>query len=119
MATFPLLKTTAVMQYPATKEARFHNQALRFVDGGEQRYRDGGAPLHAWTILLSELDDSEMAAMEGFFAANQGQLTSFAFTDPWSGTVYENCTLTSGELHMEWAGEGRGKTTVTIAENRT
>jgi hypothetical protein len=40
MATFPKLKTNAVAQYPASKTARYQNQALRFLDGTEQRYRD-------------------------------------------------------------------------------
>ena len=40
MATFPTLKTGAVMQYPAKATIRYSNRFIKFVDGGEQRYRD-------------------------------------------------------------------------------
>ena len=64
MATFPILKTTAVAQYPAMRYVQFRNQTVRFVDGTEQRYRDASGPLHRWGIQLSELDESEIAAVE-------------------------------------------------------
>ena len=98
MATFPQLKTGAVAQYPATKSLRFQNQTVRFLDGSEQRYRDAAGPLHQWVIRLSELDESETAAFEQFFRDNQGRLGSFAFTDPWDGRLYANCSLASDEL---------------------
>jgi hypothetical protein len=118
MATFPLLKTGAVAQYPATKSVRFQNQIVRFLDGKEQRYRDAAGPLHQWVIRLSELDDGEMTAIEQFFEDNQGRLGSFAFTDPWDGTHYANCSVASDELTLGSAAEMRGKTSVTIVENR-
>lgn len=118
MTDFPKLKTSAVAQYPATKTLRFQTQALRFVDGGEQRYRDSGGPLHRWEIRLDELDESEMAAMEGFFAGNQGRLGNFAFTDPWDGQEYANCSLGSDELDLNSLAEMRGRTSLTVAENR-
>ncbi|MBZ5724877.1 MAG: DUF2460 domain-containing protein [Acidobacteriia bacterium] len=118
MATFPKLKTSAVAQYPATKSVRFQNQTLRFVDGAEQRYRDSAGPLHQWEIRLEELDESEMAAIEEFFAANQGRLGSFAFTDPWDGHAYANCSLASDELTLRALAEMRGKTSLIVSENR-
>lgn len=118
MATFPLLKTGAVAQYPATKSVRFQNQTVRFLDGSEQRYRDAAGPLHQWIIQLSELDESEMAAFQQFFEANQGRLGSFAFTDPWDGTQYANCSLASDELTSGSIAEMRGKTSLTVIENR-
>jgi Conserved hypothetical protein 2217 (DUF2460) len=118
MAMFPILKTKAVAQYPAGKAISFQNQVLRFVDGMEQRYRDSAGPLHRWVIALSELDESEMAAVEIFFAANQGRFGNFAFTDPWDGTQYPNCSLQADELAMNLAGEMRGKTSLTVVENR-
>lgn len=118
MATFPLLKTKAVAQYPASRTIRFQNQVVRFVDGNEQRYRDSAGVLHRWSIQLSELDESEMAALEGFFEANEGQFGSFTFTDPWDGTAYPNCSLHSDAMQVISAEEMRGKTSVTIVENR-
>ena len=118
MATFPKLKTNAVAQYPATKTIRFQNQVLRFVDGTEQRYRDGNGPLHQWVIRLAELDEWELSSLEQFFAANQGRLTSFAFTDPWDGTQYSNCSLASDDLALTCSGELRCAASVTVIENR-
>ncbi len=118
MTTFPLLKTSAVMQYPATKTVEFRNQRLRFVDGVEQGYRDAASLLNSWVIQLNALDDGELAAIESFFQANQGQCGSFSFTDPWTNTVYSNCSLRSGDLELEWSGELRGRTAVTIVQNR-
>ena len=71
---FPTLKTGAVMQYPATKTLLFNTDAIRFLDGTEQRFRDNPSVLHQWTIALDLL---------------------------------------------ELRGEMRGKTTVTVRENRT
>jgi hypothetical protein len=118
MATFPKLKTGAVAQYPATKRLTFQNQVLRFVDGQEQRYRDSAGPLHRWEIRLDELDEGEIAAIDGFFEANLGRLGSFAFTDPWDGTVYANCSLSSDAMDLTSLGEMSGKVALTVIENR-
>ena len=118
MATFPTLKTTAVAQYPAMRYVLFKNQTVRFVDGTEQRYRDASGPLHRWGIRLSELDEGEIAAVEEFFAANQGEFGSFAFTDPWNGQVYNNCSLMGESLDVQTLAETRGGATLTVVENR-
>jgi phage-related protein len=118
MATFPQLKTGAVAQYPATKSIRFQNQTVRFLDGSEQRYRDSVGALHQWIIQLSELDESEMAAFEQFFEDNQGRLGSFAFTDPWDGMQYPNCSLASDALPLGSMAEMQGQTSLTVIENR-
>ena len=118
MATFPILKTTAVAQYPAMRYVQFRNQTVRFVDGTEQRYRDASGPLHRWGIQLSELDESEIAAVEAFFATNQGEFGSFAFTDPWDGQIYNNCSLAGESLDLRALAEMRGSTTLTVVENR-
>ena len=118
MATFPPLKTGAVAQYPAIKSLRFQNQIVRFVDGNEQRYRDSAGPLHRWIIRLDRLDETEMAAIEDFFLSNQGSFASFAFVDPWDGTSYANCSLSSDQLPLGALADLRGATSVTVIENR-
>jgi hypothetical protein len=119
MATFPQLKTSAVTQYPALKSLRFQNEALRFLDGSEQRYRDAAGVLHQWVIRLSELDETEMAAFQQFFEDAQGRLGSFAFTDPWDGTQYPDCSLASDDMEWLSAAEMRGRTSLTVVENRS
>ena len=118
MATFPRLKTNAVAQYPATRVLRFQNQRLRFLDGTEQRYRDSAGPLHRWEIRLNQLDEGEMAAIETFFAMNQGGFASFSFTDPWDGTVYANCRIVTDGLDLTAVAEMSGGTSLTVMENR-
>ena len=98
--------------------SHIQNQALWFVDGTEQRYRDCAGPLHRWEIRLSELDEAETAALETFLAANQGAFATFSFTDPWDGKVYPDCSLASDEMQLTSAGEMLGSTRLTVVENR-
>lgn len=118
MAIFPALKTGAVAQYPIMQNAQYRNQVLRFVDGSEQRFRDAACALHSWVIRLTDLDDAEMAAVESFFCANEGQLSTFTFTDPWSGTKYPHCHIDGDDLAMEWIDELKSRTSITIRESR-
>ena len=118
MSTFPKLKTAAVAQYPAAKTLTFRNRVLRFVDGQEQRYRESAGPLHRWQIRLNALDEGELAAIDGFFWSNQGRLGRFAFTDPWDGIVYPDCSLGSDELELTSLAEMSGKSELTVVENR-
>jgi hypothetical protein len=119
MATFPVLKTNAVAQYPAKKSVRFVNQALRFLDGTEQRYRDSAGPLHRWEIALDQLDEGEVAALDAFFSANEGAFAYFAFTDPWDGTTYPNCSLATDDLDLSSVEEMSSMLSLTIVENRS
>lgn len=119
MATFPKLKTESVMQYPGGKRLRFASQVVNFVDGSEQRYRDGAAPLRRWMIRLDLLDEGEIAALEEFFLANQGAFGSFAFTDPWDGVEYADCSLEADVFEFSLTGEMRGRTALAVVENRS
>jgi hypothetical protein len=118
MATFPKLKTGAVAQYPASRGFRFQNQILRFLDGTDQRYRDSAGPLVSWEIRLDQLDETEMAALQGFFVANQGSFASFAFKDPWSGQTYQNCSLASDEMNITSLAEMQTRTSLIVVQNR-
>jgi hypothetical protein len=118
MATFPVLKTGAVAQYPASRAFQYQNQILRFVDGNEQRYRDSAGPLHRWVIRLDYLDATELAEIEDFFRNNQGSFASFAFVDPWDNTSYPNCSIAGDTLVTVAKDESRNTTSLTILENR-
>ena len=119
MAQFPTLKTGAIMQYPATATIRFFNRSLRFVDGGEQHYRDYKAPIHEWILRLNLLDETEVKALENFFLDQEGQYGSFEFTDPKDNVTYPDCSLVIDDLTFSMDGERRGRTTVLIRENRS
>ena len=116
---FPTLKTGAVMQYPAKRTLLYKTDIIRFLDGTEQRFRDSASLLHQWTIPLDLLDESELADFDQFFISNQGRFGTFSFTDPWDGTVYPNCSLAKDTFSLTLSGEMRGRTTVTVCENRT
>ena len=78
MASFPLLKTGAVGQYPSSREVSFSTEVMRFVDGGEQRFRELRAPVLRWTIHLHNVDAAELEAIDNFFISQQGEFGSFS-----------------------------------------
>ena len=119
MASFPKLKTGAVMQYPAPRELRFATEVVRFLDGAEQRYREYRGLVRRWTVQLELLDETELAALEIFFVETQGGFGSFAFTDPWDGREYAGCSIDQESLELALNGEMRGGTVLAIRENRT
>jgi hypothetical protein len=119
VATFPALKTGAVAQYGSSRTRRFSTQVFRFLDGSEQRFQEYGAPLRRWTIRLSLLDEAELTELESFFEAQGGRAGTFAFPDPWDGTVYADCSFDDDQLALQYAGPARGTASVTVKENRS
>ena len=118
MATFPKLKTNAAAQYPATKALVFQNQTVRFLDGSEQRFPGFRGVLQQWTIRLNLLDEGELEKVREFFLSEEGRAGSFSFTDPWTGTVYANCSFGSDALSLQFQGPQDGATQVIVKENR-
>jgi phage-related protein len=115
---FPILRTGAVAQYPAARSLRFQNQTLRFLDGTEQRYRDSAGVLHRWQIRFDGLDEREITALEDFFSECQGTYGTFAFTDPWDGEEYPNCSLEVDGFDLVTLGEMQVAASVVVVENR-
>jgi hypothetical protein len=118
MASFPVLKTGVVAQYPFGRIRQFSTNVCRFLDGSEQRFLWYGPQLHKWVINLQLLDESELAVIESFFAAQNGRAGTFVFTDPWDGSVYPSCSFDSDSLNLEFGDTFRGRTSVTVKENR-
>ena len=118
MANFPALKTGAVMQYPADRAPQFSTQAHRFVDGSEQRFPGYPGVLQQWTIKLDLLNEGELETLREFFLSQEGRAGSFSFTDPWSGTVYPNCSFGSDTLSLQLSGPQNGGTQIVVRENR-
>jgi hypothetical protein len=114
MADFPRLKTGAIAQHPATCGRRYSTEVLRFVDGGEQRFRLSPSGLRRWTLDLSLLDESELNALREFFDVHE----TFTFRDPATGIDYPECRFESDELATELSEDLRGKTTIGIRETR-
>jgi hypothetical protein len=118
MAQFPLLKTSAVTQYPSSRAVEFSTGVLRFVDGSEQRYRQMRQPVRRWMLRLSEVSEGELYDIEDFFASRQGQAGSFTFTDPWDGVEYPDCCFDQDELELSMMAEGRTAATLAIRNNQ-
>ena len=114
MATFPLLKTGAVAQYPLDRGVRFSTQAVRFMDGSQQRFRLIGTGLRRWTLKLDQLDEQELAAVIAF-VEQQGSAV-FAFTDPVTGDNAATCLISGEQFEAIMNREMSGKTTFVIEE---
>jgi len=118
MADFPALKTGAIAQYGSEKALRFATAVYRFIDQREQRFQLYSTGLRTWIVRLDLLDETEIMTLETFFIDQGGRSGSFQFEDPWTGIVYPNCRFGEDALALEYRGESRGKSTVTIVENR-
>lgn len=119
MATFPVLKTGAVVQYPAQKAEDCSTQVFRFLDGSEQRTPGYASPLRRWVVRLGLLDETELWNLRQFFLGQQGQDGAFSFTDPWDGTVYASCSFEGDEMDLEFSSEGKTGAQLMVKQNRS
>jgi hypothetical protein len=118
VSTFPVLKTGAVAQFPASRGVSFATEAIQFLDGTEQRFRDYSRPYHSWIIRLSFLDDTELQNMRAFIQHN-GPAGLFSFIDPWDQTVYPNCRIDGVAAVDVLNGPIQAAASVTIRETNT
>jgi hypothetical protein len=114
MATFPILKTGAVAQYPLDRGVHFSTQAVPFMDGSRQKFRLIGVGLRRWTLKLSLLDEEELGAVIAF--VEQQTSATFAFTDPVTGDNVARCIISGEQFDATLDREMRGQTTVVIEE---
>ena len=114
MATFPILKTGAVAQYPLDRGVRFSTQAVRFMDGSQQKFRLIGAGLRRWTLKLDLLDEEELGAVIAF--VEQQTSATFAFTDPVTGDNVPACIISGEQFDATLNRDMSGQTTVVIEE---
>lgn len=114
MAIFPVLKTGAIAQYPLDSGVSYSTQAVRFMDGSQQKFRLIGTGLRQWTLKLDQLDEQELAAVIAF-VEEQGSAV-FAFTDPVTGDNVATCIVSGQQFDATMSGEWSGRTTVVIAE---
>ncbi|HBY60807.1 MAG TPA: hypothetical protein DEH78_13375 [Solibacterales bacterium] len=114
--TFPVLSTGAVTQCPNARDASYSTQLHSFVDGSEQAYRFRGRGLQRWTIRLDLVSHEELAKVQDFFLAMQGQREEFVFQDPWSGLSYPRCRIEGDALRVEYTGEQQSNLEITIRE---
>jgi len=119
MATFPLLATGAIIQFPATRTAAMSTEIIQFVDGSEQRFRNYSAPYHTWIIRLAALDEAEMQQLRNFIVQTNGGSGTFSFTDPWDSSVYASCSFQGNDFLDSLSAPFSAGVTLTIRENRS
>jgi hypothetical protein len=118
MAEFPRLKTGAVCQYPMGRRAEYRTGIVDFLGGDEQRHREWGEAGKNWRILLDQLDDAEMAAIDEFVTEQAGTAAVFTFTDPHDSVEYTNCEFGQDEWWMDFYGWSQGRTEIVIRQRR-
>jgi hypothetical protein len=116
MPTFPLLSSGAVTQYPAVVASGQGVQVIRFLDGSDQRYLTQGKMLRRWQIRLDLLDETEIAQIETFFMAQQGDFSTFVFSDPISGSLVPNCRLAAPGLVSAYVGVDVSAVSLVVVE---
>src|ERR1039457_4999921 len=118
MGTFPVLKTGAVVQFPASRALDCATDVIQFIDGAEQRFRDYARPYRRWMVRLEALDETELQSARSFVQEN-GATGLFSFTDPWDGTVYSSCRIDGTGLLDLLSGPAQAATNVVIWECTT
>jgi hypothetical protein len=117
MADFPKLRTGAVAQHPSKRQVEYATRVLTFVGGGEQRWRERGAAGRRWVLRFGNVDDTEMAKLVEFFAEQRGRAGHFSFEDPWTGSVYGDCSFDQDQFVAYAESEGRLSAVVALREN--
>jgi hypothetical protein len=116
MATFPVLSSAAIAQYPARLTSGQAAQVIRFLDGSDQRYLLQGKMLRSWEIRLDLLNEAEIQRVEEFFALQQGDYSPFIFPDPFTGSNVPNCRLGTAGLASDYTGVDVSATSLWVLE---
>lgn len=113
---FPALSSGAVAQYPVAMATGQNAQVIRFLDGTDQRYLQQGRFFRSWEIQLNLLNEAEIAQLGDFFAALQGDYSTFLFPDPFTGTMIANCRLASPGIVSQYLAADSGATSLWVIE---
>jgi hypothetical protein len=116
MTTFPLLSTGAVAQYPLSRGTSYDVDVVRFLDGSQQRCLIRGKQLRRWLISLAQLEENELANVEQFFDAMQGNAELFAFIDPFTNEPVPNCRISNPSILTQYVAVGSGSAAIWIEE---
>ena len=82
MLYFPQLSSGATGQYPIQKRRIQRTITNQLADGHVVKFADAGAEQVEWQLTYQDLTDSEIANLQQFFSACEGQLNGFTFLDP-------------------------------------
>ena len=113
---FPTLSSGAITQYGSPIGFVWPAQVVRFVDGADQRFLACGRVFRRWLINLRLLNESEIASVEAFFGAMEGEFLTFDFPDPISGASVPNCRIGAPELISEYQDVDVAATSIWVVE---
>ena len=82
MLIYPQLATGALSQFPIRKGRKQRTVVNTASDGTSVKLADPNGGMTQWELSYENLSDSELSALEGFFAAAEGSLNGFVFLDP-------------------------------------
>jgi hypothetical protein len=116
MATFPVLSSGAIAQYPIPLTTGQAAQVIRFLDGSDQRYLAQGKILRSWEIRLDLLNEAEIKRIEEFFSLQQGDYSRFNFPDPFTAIDVPNCRLGSAGLVSDYLDLDASSTSLWVVE---
>jgi hypothetical protein len=116
VASFPVLTSGAITQYPSPLTTGQAAQVIRFLDGSDQRYLGQGRMLRSWEIRLSLLNEREIHLIEAFFTSQQGEYSPFIFPDPFTGSDVPNCRLAAAGIVSDYMGVDATSTSFWVLE---
>src|SRR5882724_8881871 len=116
MATFPVLSSNAVLQYPAPLARVRAGRVIRFIDGSDQRFIALGKTLRSWQVKLNLLNEQELEQIELFFRARDGEYSIFDFPDPFSGMSVPNCRFGAPALATAYDSTDVGAASFWVVE---
>jgi hypothetical protein len=116
MATFPVLMSGAVTQYPTRILISQEVRTLSFLDGSDQRFLNQGRQYRRWQIHLERLNDSEIRKIESFFELQHGEYSVFQFPDPISNQLVPNCRLATSGISADFIGVDKTSTNLWVIE---
>jgi hypothetical protein len=82
MGVYPQLMSGALSQFPIKKRLQSRTVINTLADGSSVKLADAPGGSSGWQLQYAGLTDSEMEALQEFFAACEGSLNGFTFLDP-------------------------------------
>jgi hypothetical protein len=82
MLIYPQLSNGALAQFPIAKQRRQRTIVNTLADSTTVKVSDPYAEVVEWEIKYNSLSDTEILALQQFFAATEGSLNIFTFLDP-------------------------------------
>lgn len=117
MASFPVLSSGSVAQYPLADTRAYRTVVHQFENDKEQRYTSRVA-LREFTLTFAHISEADYTLIEEFFDARAG-----GFDSTWditvNGTLVPNCSFVEDSLVRTEARPGYVSLVIRIRQTRT